>query len=126
MGNIIFFQFNMLSVLYFIVHLGHKYGVIEAGDILRGRHTIAETVYDLADSYRNRLKQILTEPLQQRAVTICPDFWVDSYRNISYLGLNISFTDVNFQYFSVDLFCRAYFGVKSDDLIVKVRLSLQS
>ncbi|CAF0874068.1 unnamed protein product [Rotaria sordida] len=83
---------------------GHKYGVIDVDDVLRGRQTTAQTIYNLTDSYRERIKQILIEPLQQRAVTI---------------RLNVSFVDANHRYFSIDLFCRAYFGVKSGDLIVK-------
>ena len=63
---------------------------------------------------------MLVEPLRQHAVAICPDFWSDTYKSISYLGVNVSFTDANYQYFSVDLFCRRYFGVKSSDLVLKV------
>ncbi|CAF4793878.1 unnamed protein product [Rotaria sp. Silwood1] len=102
-----------------LIRIGHKYGVVDVDDVLRGRKTTAQTIYNLADSYRERIKQILIEPLQQRAVTISPDFWLDPYKNISYLGLNVSFVDANHRYFSIDLFCRAYFGVKSGDLIVK-------
>lgn len=69
------------------------------------------------------MKQLLIEPLQARAVTICPDFWSDPYRNISYLGLNVSFVDADYKLFSVDLFCRPFVGVKSSDLLLKVSYS---
>ncbi|CAF1176026.1 unnamed protein product [Rotaria sordida] len=101
-----------------LICIGHKYGVVDVDDVLRGRQTTAQTIYNLADSYRERINQISIEPLQQHAVTISPDFWLDPYKNISYLGLNVSFVDANHRYFSIDLFCRAYFGVKSGDLIV--------
>ncbi|CAF4699183.1 unnamed protein product, partial [Rotaria sp. Silwood2] len=57
-----------------------------------------KTIYDVADSYRECIKQKLIEPLQQRAVTIPSDFWSGTYKNISYLGLNVSFVDANHQY----------------------------
>jgi hypothetical protein len=104
---------------------GHKYGAIDVDDVLRSRHTISRTVYNLADSYRQRMKQKLIEPLKNHAVTICPDFWTDAHRNISYLGLNVTFVDVNYQLFSVDLFCRPYIGIKSGDLLVKVSQSFK-
>jgi len=96
--------------------------VIDINDVLRSRHTLSRSIYDLADSYRECIKQKLGEPLQRRAVTICPDFWSDPYKNISYLGLNVSFVDAHHQYFSIDLFCRPYFGTKSADLVVQVGL----
>ncbi|CAF2076585.1 unnamed protein product, partial [Rotaria magnacalcarata] len=103
-----------------LVNIGHRYGVIDIDEILRSRYTIARTIYDLADSYRQRMKQILSEPLKARAVTICPDFWSDCYKNISYLGLNITFVDVDYKMFSIDLFCRPFFGVKTSTSILKV------
>lgn len=69
------------------------------------------------------MKQLLIEPLKARAVTICPDFWSDPYRNISYLGLSVSFVDADFKSFSVDLFCRPFVGVKSSELLLKVSYS---
>ena len=49
------------------------------------RHTTARTIYDLAYSYRQLLKQKLIEPLKARAVTICHNFWYYLYKSISYL-----------------------------------------
>ncbi|CAF1322642.1 unnamed protein product [Rotaria sordida] len=59
---------------YHFFFLRHKYGVIDVDEILRSRHTIARTIYNLADSYRICIKQNLIEQFKQRAVTICPDF----------------------------------------------------
>ncbi|CAF4286374.1 unnamed protein product [Rotaria sp. Silwood2] len=102
-----------------LIRIGHKYGVIDAGEVLRSRHTAARTIYSVADVCREKIKQKLIEPLKQRAVTICPDFWTDKYKNISYLGLNLTYVDAYHQFFSIDLFCRPYLGIKSGDLIVK-------
>ena len=48
--------------------------MLDINDVLRNRHTLSRSIYDLADSYRECIKQKLREPLQYRAVTICPDF----------------------------------------------------
>jgi hypothetical protein len=105
-------RFDLLS--------GHKHGVVDIDDVLRGRHTVSRTVYDLADSYRQFMKEKLAEPIAARAVTICPDFWSDPYRNISYLGLNISFVDAEYKSYSIDLFCRPFAGIKSSEMVLKV------
>ena len=60
---------------------------------------------------------MLVEPFRQHAVAICPNFWSVRYKSISYLRVNVSFADANGQYFSVDLFCRPYFGFKSSNLV---------
>jgi len=117
--NIYFIKTNNFSNSCFS---GHKYGTIDINHVLRSRHTLSRSIYDLADSYRECIKQKLREPLQHHAVTIRPDFWSDPYKNISYLGLNVCFVDVHHQFFSIDLFCRPYFGIKSSDLVVKVGL----
>ncbi|CAF2710518.1 unnamed protein product [Rotaria sp. Silwood2] len=103
-----------------LINIGHKYGVVDIDEILRSRFTIARTISDLAESYRQRIKQILIEPLKARAVTICPDFWSDCYKNISYLGLNITFVDANHKMFSIDLFCRPFYGNKTSASVIKV------
>ncbi|CAF3828855.1 unnamed protein product [Rotaria sp. Silwood1] len=98
----------------------HKYGVVDVDEILRSRFTIARTIADLAESYRQHIKQLLIEPLKARAVTICPDFWSDCYKNISYLGLHIVFVDANHKMFSIDLFCRPFYGDKTSASVIKV------
>ncbi|CAF4397955.1 unnamed protein product, partial [Rotaria magnacalcarata] len=98
-----------------LIQIGHKYGVIDVNEVLRSRFTASRAIYDLADSYRQYLKQMLVEPLKARAVTICPDFWTDCYKNISYLGLNITLVDSNYKTFSIDLFCRAFIGIKTSN-----------
>ena len=66
------------------------------------------------------MKQLLVEPLKARAVTICSDFWSDCYKNISYFGLNMTFIDANYKMFSIDLFCRPFFGAKTSSSVIKV------
>ena len=96
--------------------------MIDVNEALRSRHKIAHSIYDVADTYREYIKQKLIEPLKHRAVTmyLLIDSWTDAHKNISYLGLSLTYVDAHYQFFSIDLFCRPYIDVKSGDLIVKV------
>ena len=76
--------------------------------------------YDLAESHRKYVKQLLVEPLKAFAVTICPSLWSDSYENISYFGLNIIFIDANQKIFPTDLLYRSFFGAKTNTSVIKV------
>lgn len=89
-------------------------------EVIRSRHTTSRNIYDLADSYRQSIREQLIEPLKEHAVTICPDFWCDPYKSISYLGLNVCFIDADYRYVSIDLFCRPFFGIKSSEQVIKV------
>ncbi|CAF3300906.1 unnamed protein product [Rotaria socialis] len=51
---------------------------------------------------------ILKEPYENRCICICPDLWPDSYKQISYMGISISFVDKDCNYKSLDLCCRPY------------------
>ncbi|CAF4464520.1 unnamed protein product [Rotaria socialis] len=62
----------------------------------------------LTDEYRTILKGILKEPYENRCICICPDLWPDSYKQISYMGISISFVDKDCNYKSLDLCCRPY------------------
>ncbi|CAF4446603.1 unnamed protein product, partial [Rotaria sp. Silwood2] len=54
---------------------------------------------------QNKIRQELIERLENQAVTICPNLWSDPYRQISYLGISICFTNEKFQYLTYDLCC---------------------
>ncbi|CAF1407781.1 unnamed protein product [Adineta steineri] len=43
------------------------------------------------DEYRLKTRQQLIEPLENQAVTICPDLWSDKFRQISYLDQRTHF-----------------------------------
>ena len=94
--------------------------MIGVDQVLRSRHTVGRNVNELAASYRQMIKEKLIEPLKAQSVTICPDFWSDPYKNISYLGLHVTFVDSQHQFYSIDLFCRPFIGVKSGDCVIKV------
>ncbi|CAF1143835.1 unnamed protein product [Adineta ricciae] len=101
-----------------LIKIGSQYGSIDAKNVIPSRHTVNRTVHDLADKIRDSLKQELIEPLRTKAVTIAPDFWQSKYSQQHYLGLNVSYVNVNYQFKAIDLFCRPFNGTKSYDLIL--------
>ncbi|CAF3075368.1 unnamed protein product [Rotaria sp. Silwood2] len=92
------------------VKLGSLYGNIDVDNILRGRTTISNHIYKLADASRQQIKLILQEPFESGCLSISPDFWNDKYRQISYLGVTATFFDSNYHYHTIDLLCRPFEG----------------
>jgi hypothetical protein len=41
-------------------------------------------------------------------VTVCPDLWTDPYRQISYLGIFVCFTNDKYQFLTYDLCCSPF------------------
>ncbi|CAF1097199.1 unnamed protein product [Adineta steineri] len=56
-----------------------------------------------ADNLRSQIKEMLPIPLKERSLTICPDYWMDSYKKISYLGVTVIFVDFEYGFKSIDL-----------------------
>ena len=114
------FSQNSIDLEYSLLFLGAQYGLVDVKELLRSRQTVARTVNDLALKYRADLKNELVEPLKSKSVTICPDFWSNKYNQQAFLGLNITFVTINYEFKCVDLFCIPFNGVKSYDLILEV------
>ena len=51
---------------------------------------------------------MLKKPCEAEAVCVNPDFWSDSYKQISYLSLKASFIDDHFLFKTVELCCKPY------------------
>ncbi|CAF2133189.1 unnamed protein product [Rotaria magnacalcarata] len=86
------------------IRLGSLYGNVDVNDILRGRTTISNHIYRLANSSRSQMKLLLQEPFENRCLSISPNFWTDQYRQISYLGTTVTFVDSDDHYHTIDLF----------------------
>jgi hypothetical protein len=71
-------------------------------------HTTSSHVAKLADEYRLKIRQQLIEPLDNQAVTVCPDLWTDPYRQISYLGISVCFTNDQYKFLTYDLCCSPF------------------
>ncbi|CAF4892399.1 unnamed protein product [Rotaria sp. Silwood1] len=109
------------------ISLGAKYGNIHVDDILFSADTTSSQVAKLANEYRSIIRQKLIEPLSQHAVTICPDLWSDSHRQVSYLGISVCFTDENHQFFAYDLCCHPYTEVdkSAENIIIAIKKALE-
>ena len=77
-------------------------------DVLYSSHSISLHITELADEYRTEVRQELIESLENQAVTICPHLWTDPYRQISYLGISVCFTNDKYQFITYDLCCAPF------------------
>ncbi|CAF4547775.1 unnamed protein product, partial [Rotaria sp. Silwood2] len=94
------------------VRLGAVYGIFDVNEVLRGEKSISRHVMLFADNAREQIKELLSIPLKEHSLTICPDYWTDSYKKISYLGVSVIIVDDEYRYKSIDLCCT----VRTDDL----------
>jgi hypothetical protein len=77
-------------------------------NVLRGADVSAKHIYKLADDYRATLRDLLREPYENGCICVSPDMWSDPHKQISYMGISISFVDKNLIYTSLDLCCKLY------------------
>ncbi|CAF2454343.1 unnamed protein product [Rotaria sp. Silwood2] len=84
------------------------YGAIDVKSVMRGADVSSKHIYKLVDDYRIKLKDILKEPYESKCICACPDTWSDPHKQISYMGISISFVDENFKYIIFDLWCEPY------------------
>ena len=94
--------------MVYCAFIGSKYGNISVDDVLFSSHTVSSHIGKLADEYRLKIREQLIEPLASQAVTICPDLWSDPFRQISYLGISVCFTNDKYQFINFDLCCCPY------------------
>ncbi|CAF4194750.1 unnamed protein product [Rotaria magnacalcarata] len=90
------------------ISIGARYGNIDVNRVLRGADVTAEHVSTLANKHRCRITKVLAEPIENDAVTFCPDIWSDPIRQISYLCISVAFVDDQYQYRSYDLCCSPF------------------
>ncbi|CAF2868573.1 unnamed protein product [Rotaria sp. Silwood2] len=100
-----------------------KYGNILVDNVLYDAHSVASHVSKLADEYRIKIRQELIEPLENQTVTICPDLWSDRYRQVSYLGITICFTNDKYEFLTYDLCCAPF--VENDKTAPNIIIAIQ-
>ena len=88
--------------------LGLLYGIFYVSWGLRGEKTISRHTISVADSLREQIKELLLTPLKEKTLTICPDYWTDSCKMISYLGVTVAIVDDQYNYKSIDLCCGSF------------------
>ena len=87
---------------------------------IASQQTIVCTGRDLAAECRINLKEELSEPICAKAVTMALDFWSNRYNKQSFLGLNVTYVNTDYQYKVIDLLCRPFNGKKSYGLVHEV------
>ncbi|CAF3595883.1 unnamed protein product, partial [Rotaria socialis] len=90
------------------ISIGVRYGNINVDQVLRGADTTATYVSKLADQHRARISEEIREPLENDAITFCPDMWSDPVRQVSYLGITTTFVNDRFEFRSYDLCCSPF------------------
>ncbi|CAF3896809.1 unnamed protein product [Rotaria sp. Silwood1] len=90
------------------IRLGATYGNVDVNDVFRGEKTISRHIICIADELRDQVKDMLSISLKEGSLTICPDYWTDCYKRISYLAVTATFVTDEYSYQSIDLFCRPF------------------
>ncbi|CAF3139609.1 unnamed protein product [Rotaria sp. Silwood2] len=85
-----------------------RYGNINVDQVLRGADVTAAHSSKLAEDHRARISEELLEPLENDAVTFCPDMWSDPVHQVSYLGITATFVNDQFEFRSYDLCCSPF------------------
>jgi hypothetical protein len=107
--------------------LGDIHGMFDVNEILRSERTISRHVMTFAETLREQIKEILSIPLKEHSLTICPDYWSDSYKKISYLGVSVVIIDSQYNYKSIDLCCKRFeYEKKTAENTLNVRLFIFS
>ncbi|CAF3671087.1 unnamed protein product [Rotaria sordida] len=118
---------GLRSLVQECISLGAKYGNICVDDVLYSRFSISSHIAGLADECRAKVRQELIEPLENQAVTVCPDLWTDPYRQISYLGISVCFTNDKYQFITYDLCCAPFTenDKKAPSIIAAIKKALE-
>ncbi|CAF3074368.1 unnamed protein product [Rotaria socialis] len=96
------------SSISFTSSSGSVYGAFDVNGVLRGEKTISRHVISVADAARAQVKELLSSSLKDHSLTICPDYWIDSHKKISYLGVSVTIVDDQYVYKSIDLCCKSF------------------
>ncbi|CAF1299499.1 unnamed protein product [Rotaria sordida] len=76
--------------------------------LFQSRQTISRSIIDQAHHYRVELTELIKESIQNKSLTISPDMWSDRYRQISYLGLTVTYVDLHLKYYKFSMSCRDF------------------
>ena len=92
--------------------------------LYQSRQTISRCITDQAQKYREQLIELIKEPVKSQSLTLSPDMWTDRYRQLSYLGVTVTFVDLNLHFLKFTLCCRSFpiELTKTGENIAKVRI----
>ncbi|CAF4794284.1 unnamed protein product [Rotaria sp. Silwood1] len=81
---------------------------MDLDSLFQSRQTISRSITNLAQNYREQLIDVMKEPIKSGSITLSPDMWNDKFRQLSYLGVTATFTDINLKFKKFTLCCRSF------------------
>ncbi|CAF3326372.1 unnamed protein product [Rotaria sp. Silwood2] len=81
---------------------------MDLDSLFQSRQTLSRCIAKEAQWCREQLIEIIKEPIQSQSVTVSPDMWCDHYRQISYLGVTVTFVDINLKFRKFTMSCRNF------------------
>ncbi|CAM4815329.1 unnamed protein product [Rotaria magnacalcarata] len=76
--------------------------------LFQSRQTISRGITNQAQLYREQLMELIKEPVQNQSLTASPDMWTDRYRQLSYLGVTVTYVDLHLCFRKFTLCCRSF------------------
>ncbi|CAF1196177.1 unnamed protein product [Didymodactylos carnosus] len=61
-----------------------------------------------AQQSREQITELIKEPVKSQSLTVPPDMWSDRYRQLSYLGVTVTFVDLHLHFRKFTLCCRSF------------------
>ncbi|CAF4561522.1 unnamed protein product, partial [Didymodactylos carnosus] len=92
--------------------------------LFQSRQTISRCIANEAQQYREQITELIKEPVKSQSLTVSPDMWSDRYRQLSYLGVTVTFVDLHLHFRKFTLCCRSFPVelTKTGENISKVRI----
>ncbi|CAF1266528.1 unnamed protein product [Adineta ricciae] len=101
---------GLREVCSFFYSLGEKHfgRSMDLNTLFQSRQTISRSISNEAKQYRDCLSELIKEPLKSQSLTLSPDMWTDRYRQLSYLGVTVTFVDSHLHFRKFTLCCRSF------------------
>ncbi|CAF4302813.1 unnamed protein product, partial [Rotaria sp. Silwood2] len=67
---------------------------MDLDSLFQSQQTVSRSLKNEAQLYREQISELIKEPVENQALTAAPDIWTDRYRQLSYLGVTLTFIDL--------------------------------
>lgn len=94
--------------------------------LFQSLQTISRSLTNEAQIYREQIIELIKEPFNAPALTASPDMWTDRFRQLSYLGVTVTFVNLQQQFKKITLCCRNFPVelAKTGENVSKVRIEI--
>ncbi|CAF1591790.1 unnamed protein product [Rotaria magnacalcarata] len=101
---------GLKEICSYFYALGEKHcsRSMDLESLFQSRFTISRALKSEAQLYREQITELIKEPLIAHALTASPDMWTDRFRQLSYLGVTVTFVDSTEQIKKLTLCCRNF------------------